>query len=75
MKLEKIVARVLLIDECELSDESHAKNTRNWDSLRHIELVLAVELAYGLTFSMPEITGLQNLGDMRQLLITKGVNP
>ena len=74
MKLEKIVAHVLSIDETELSNESNALNTRNWDSLRHIELLLAVETAFEVRFSMPEITSLQNLGDMRDLLISKGAN-
>lgn len=74
MKLEKIVAQVLAVDEAELSDESNALNTRNWDSLKHIELLLAVETAYEVRFSMPEITSLQKLGDMRDLLASKGVN-
>ena len=72
MKLEKIVAQVLSVDENDLSDDSNAKNTRNWDSMRHIELLLAVETAYGVQFSMPEITGMQKLGDMRSLLEQKG---
>lgn len=74
MKLKKIVAQVLAIDEGELSDESNALNTRNWDSLKHIELLLAVETAYGIRFSMPEITSLQKLGDMRDLLASKGAD-
>lgn len=74
MKLEKIVARVLAVEESELGDESNALNTRNWDSLRHIELLLAVETAYEVQFSMPEITSLQKLGDMRDLLRSKGAN-
>ena len=35
-------------------------------------LLLAVETAYGVQFSMPEITGMQKLGDMRNLLVEKG---
>lgn len=73
MKLEKIVAQVLSVDEEDLSDESNALNTKNWDSLRHIELLLAVETAYEVRFTMPEITSLQRLGDMRSLLESKGV--
>ena len=75
MKLEKIVAQVLSVEESELNDDSNALNTRNWDSLRHIELLLAVETAYEVRFSMPEITSLQKLGDMRELLISKGARP
>lgn len=73
MKLEKIIANVLSIGEDQLSDASNAKNTPNWDSARHIDLMLAVETAYHVQFTMPEITGLQNLGDMRRLLQQKGV--
>ena len=74
MKLEKIVAQVLAVEETELNDNSNALNTQNWDSLKHIELLLAVETAYEIRFSMPEITSLQNLGDMRDLLTSKGAS-
>ena len=73
MKLESIIANVLAIDEAQLSDESNALNTPNWDSARHIELMLAVEAAFQVQFTMPEITGLQNLGDMRRVLQEKGI--
>lgn len=73
LKLEKIVAGVLSVDETLINDASNAKNTPNWDSMRHIELLLAVETAFGIRFSMPEITSMQNLGDMRRLLSEKGV--
>ena len=73
MQLYTVVASVLSIDEEILNEESNATNTPNWDSLRHIELVLAVEGAYGVRFSMPEISGMRNLADMRDVLIAKGV--
>jgi len=34
--------------------------------------MLAVEVAFEVQFTMPEITSMQNLGDMRKLLIDKG---
>ena len=75
MKLTEIVANVLSIDPAILSNESNAKNTPNWDSARHIDLMLAVEVAFDVQFTMPEITSMQNLGDMRTLLIGKGAIP
>ena len=72
MDLFEIVANVLGIDASTLSDESNGKNTANWDSARHIDLMLAVEIAYDTQFTMPEITSMQNLGDMRRLLEQKG---
>ena len=72
MNLYEVVASVLNVDATTLSEQSNALNTANWDSLRHIEVMLAVETASGVTFSMAEMVSMQNLGDMRRLLVEKG---
>jgi acyl carrier protein len=72
MRLYQIVANVLKVDPQTLSCESNAQNTKNWDSLRHIEVIFAVENAYHVRFTLPEITGLRKLGDIRRLLVAKG---
>lgn len=74
MRLYQVIAKVLSVEPDALSEESNADNTANWDSLRHIEVIFAVESAFHVRFAMPEITGLRNLGDIRQLLINKGVD-
>ena len=74
MDLNEVIAGVLKIDSSMINDESNALNTPNWNSLRHIELIRAVENAYGVRFSMPEMVSMQNVGDMRNLLIEKGAS-
>ncbi len=73
MRLNHIVANVLEIDASLLNESSNAQNTPRWDSLRHIEVIFAVESAFHVRFTMPEITSLKNLGDIRRLLIAKNV--
>ena len=73
MKFYAIVGNILGVDPSELNEQSNATNVPQWDSLRHIEVIFAVESAYQVRFTMPEIAGLRNLGDMRQLLISKNV--
>ena len=73
MKLYQIVANILEIDPAKLDEKSVAQNTPRWDSLRHIEVIFAVESAFHVRFTMPEITSLKNLGDIRRLLIAKNV--
>lgn len=73
MKLNQIVANILEIDASLLSDVSNAQNTPRWDSLRHIEVIFAVESAFHVRFTMPEITSLKNLGDIRRVLAAKNV--
>lgn len=72
MNLNQIVANILETDPALLDDASNSQNTPRWDSLRHIEVVFAVESAFHVRFTMPEITSLRNLGDIRNLLISKG---
>ncbi len=73
MQLYHIIGKVLGTDAKLLNDESNAQNTPKWDSLRHIEVIFAVESAFHVRFTMPEIANLRKLGDIRKLLLAKNV--
>ena len=73
MQLYKLVGQVLGVDPAELNEDSNSQNTPKWDSLRHIEVVFAMENAFHVRFTMPEIAGLRKLGDIRKLLEAKKV--
>lgn len=73
MKFYEIVGNILGVDPSSLNEQSNASNVPQWDSLRHIEVIFAIESAYQVRFTMPEIASLRNLGDMRDLLISKNV--
>ncbi|MEL6298493.1 MAG: acyl carrier protein [Pseudomonadota bacterium] len=73
MRLYQIIGKILDVDAAKLDEESNASNTPNWDSLRHIEVIFAVESAFNVRFTMPEIASLRQLGDIRTLLVAKGV--
>ena len=40
-----------------------------WDSLEHINLIVAVERCFGIKFTMGETTGLKNVGEMVDKII------
>ena len=73
MQLYQLIGKVLGVDPTGLTEESNAQNTPKWDSLRHIEVVFAMENAFHIRFTMPEIASLRKLGDIRQLLEAKNV--
>ena len=73
MQLYNLVGKVLDVEPTLLNDNSNAQNTPKWDSLRHIEVLFAIENAFHVRFTMPEISGLRKLGDIRNLLATKNV--
>ncbi|MEP1206857.1 MAG: acyl carrier protein [Rhizobiaceae bacterium] len=74
MKLYDIIAGILNIEADTLNEQSNAMNTPNWDSLRHIEVILAVETAYNIRFAINEVVNMQNLGDMRAVLESKDIS-
>ena len=63
-KLNEIFCDVLDLDDIELSDETTANDTEEWDSLAQIQLVVAIEKAFGLKFTSQEIVEWKNVGDM-----------
>lgn len=73
MQLESVFASVLNQPAEALSDETSPNTVSAWDSLRHLELVMAVEAAYGITFETAEVTTIRSLGAMREALRHKGV--
>ncbi len=74
MQLEAVFANLLQVPIESINEKTSPRNTSSWDSLRHLELVMAIESAYLVQFTMPEIVGLNSLGSIRQLLKLKGVD-
>ena len=73
MKLEELFATILREPVSILSNEASPASVRSWDSLRHIELVMAVETQYGVQFETSEVVTIRTLGCMRELLQQKGI--
>ena len=51
--------------------ELNASDVEEWDSLKHIRLVLSVERAFQVRFSTAEVSGLKNVGEMAGLIQAK----
>lgn len=51
--------------------EMTAKEVAEWDSLGHIRLMVAIELAFGIKFSTSEISNLANVGELVSVIEKK----
>ncbi|MBQ8488044.1 MAG: acyl carrier protein [Prevotella sp.] len=63
-RVEEIFREELELDELELTDETTADDVEEWDSLSHVQLVVALEKAFGIKFSSREILSWDNVGDL-----------
>ena len=71
-KLNEIFEDVLDLDETpELTDETSANDIEEWDSLSHIQLIVAIEKAFKLKFTSLEIMKWNNVGEMVDSMIQK----
>ena len=48
-----------------------AQDVDGWDSLANIRLMISIEKALGMRFSAAEISSLENVGAMAQLILKK----
>ncbi len=78
MSREEIFERINIIfreefddDSLIIKDETNAEDIEDWDSLAHVELVLAMEKEFSMKFSLKEVGTLQNVGEMVDLIIRK----
>lgn len=55
-------------DTIVLDDTTNANDIEDWDSLEQINLLTAIERKYGLKFNLNDVRGLQNIGDLLNLL-------
>lgn len=70
-KLAEIMEDVFDVDDLEYDDGLSAADIEEWDSLSNIRFMVAVEKAFGIRFTNSEIEGLENIGQMADLIQTK----
>ena len=63
-KVEEIFREELELDNLVLTDETTADDVEEWDSLCHVQLVAAMEEAFGIEFKSREILSWENIGDL-----------
>ena len=70
-ELVPIFKDVLDDDTVELFENTTAADIEEWDSLNHIQLIVAIEKHYKIKFTSVEINGFKNVGEMASTIIKK----
>lgn len=70
--LREIVADTLEISPDEVTPETSSADSENWDSFRHLQLILSVEGEYGVQFDPQQVPELTTVAKLQQALVQKG---
>lgn len=63
-KVNEIFCDELDNDDIVLTDEMTADDVEEWDSLSHVQLIVAIEKAFGIKFTSNEILSWNNVGEL-----------
>lgn len=66
-KVKDIMGKIFDVDAATIGDESSIDTLENWDSLRHLNLVWALEEEFDLEFTQEQIAEMLNY---RLILLT-----
>ena len=69
--LDEIFQDVFDDEDIHVVAETTADDIEDWDSLEHINLVVAIENHFGMKFNMNEVTTMKNVGEMVDIIIER----
>lgn len=69
--LNQVFQDVFDDDEIQVGNSTTADDIEDWDSLEHINLIVAVEKRFGIKFNMGEVTTMKNVGEMADIILQR----
>lgn len=71
--ITKLMARVFRVPESRITDSLHMRDIAEWDSLKHMELIVAIEQNYQIELTGDEIADMVSLEAIKNILKQRGV--
>ncbi|OGU01754.1 MAG: acyl carrier protein [Geobacteraceae bacterium GWC2_55_20] len=70
-KLNEIFCEVFDDDDISITRESTANDIDGWDSLSHVNLIVAIEAKFNIRFNQKELLTFKNVGDLLKCIESK----
>lgn len=71
-RLTDVFRNIFDEDSITINDNTTANDIEAWDSLEHINLIVAVEKEFNMKFNMGEVISMKNVGEMVDIIISRG---
>ena len=70
-RLNEVFQDVFDDETITVNDDTTSDDIEDWDSLEHINLVVAVENEFGIHFNMGEVNKMKNVGEMVDIILVR----
>lgn len=70
-QLQPLFREVLDQPHLNITRQSQASSVEGWDSLAHMNLLVAIEQEFGVTFTLAELEEMKSVGDMADMIEKK----
>lgn len=67
-RVREVMAAILGLEEDEIEDETSPNTVESWDSLKHMNLILALEEEFDVEFSDDQVVELTSYREIRETL-------
>jgi len=74
MTLEKIIAKVLGVNEALITDTAGPDSIESWDSFNALLLIAEMEKHFNTTFTIDEVAGVKTVADIKKILKERGIS-
>ncbi len=70
-KLNEVFQNIFDDEDIMVDDATTADDIEDWDSLEHINLVVAIEKKFRVKFDMDEVSKMKNVGEMMDIILQR----
>lgn len=70
-RLNEVFRDIFDDESISVNENTTSDDIEDWDSLEHINLIVAVEKEFDIKFNMNEVTHMKNVGEMVELINNK----
>lgn len=71
IKVQEIFREVLDDNSIELSEDTTSEEIAEWDSLNHIQIVVAIEKNFKISLPSTEMRSLRNIGEIINSIVKR----
>jgi acyl carrier protein len=71
-KIRKIMSGILEVPADSITEATTMETVDTWDSLRHMEIIVALEEAFGIELAAEDLMEMTSLPEIMRVLAAKG---